>query len=88
MPDTINRSKLVLDLLAALDWTHAGRVHSVTPDHADIRLKRAELDDKCVTGRVLRMQAAGFVEPFGTLWRLTPQGRAMRNSIRKYAGSA
>lgn len=81
------RWDLVRELLNALDWIHDGRVHSVRPDHADIILKRADLEDRCVTGKVLRMQDAGFAEPFGTLWRLTGDGLRMRDGIRAYAGS-
>jgi hypothetical protein len=90
MTDTITRFDLVREFLDALDWVNDGRIYSEAPDNdADVWLKRADLEPRCVTAKVHRMCAHGFVERVagGTGWRLTPDGGAMRDGIRKYAGS-
>lgn len=86
---TTTRWTVVQEFLDALDWIAEGRVQSDSPDDdADVWLKRAELESRCVTAKVMRMAAHGFVERFGTLWRLTPAGHDMRNGIRQYVGSS
>jgi hypothetical protein len=83
MPKTISPRDRLADILDVLDWVAERQVYSLAAnDHADIWPERPDLDDVCVTARVLPVAAAGMVRRVrgGLRWEPTDDGRTVRNA--------